>query len=166
MPIVSRSLRKLANWDDVGPGLKRWRVDGVDGRGDNWVHGPFTANLSDAESIRDSAWPQAQLNDHEENLAHDFIQRGGDPALFVRQDLTLVQYRRRLAKRFWKATIEDDRNFLCRIAPFIASFTATQISKVLGISGVRAQKGIDKAVDLRDNVCPAMQAVDDEAKEI
>ena len=166
MPIVSRILTILANREDIGPSVKRWRIDGVDGRGANWVHGPFTANQTDAEAIRDSAWPQVQLNTHEENLAGEFIERGGDPVLFVRQDLTLNEYRRYLAKRFWKATIEDDRNFLCRIAPFIASFTATQISNVLGISQVRAQKGIDKAVDLRDNLCPAMQGVDDEAEEI
>ena len=30
MPIISRTLTKLANREDFGPGIKRWRGDAVD----------------------------------------------------------------------------------------------------------------------------------------
>jgi hypothetical protein len=84
----------------------------------------------------------------------------------VPEDMTLAEWRRRLAKRFWRGTIEDDRRFLCKIAPYIASFSAAQIAAVLGITEARAQLGLDKAIDLRDNVCPAMDDVDGQAEEI
>jgi len=166
MPIVSRTLTKLANRDDIAPGLKRWRVDGVDGKGRQWVHGPFLGTQVNAEAIRDSAWTQQQLEQADEDEGLQFIENGGDPESFAREDLSLNEWRRRVARRFWKADIDQDRQFLCRVAPYIAGFTAAQIAGVLGITEARAQLGIDKAVDLRDNVCPAMQAVDDQAEDV
>ncbi len=52
MPITSTSLVKLANREDVGAGIKRWRVDGLDARGRRWVRGPFFAIEAEAEAIR------------------------------------------------------------------------------------------------------------------
>ncbi len=166
MPIISRTLTKLANREDIAPGWKRWRVDGVDGRGEGWVHGPFGGTLEDAEAIRDAAWPQDLLYEHDESVGVEFVENGGDPSAYVPEDITLNEWRKRLARRFWRGTIEENRNFLCRVAPYIAGFTANQIANVLGISVAKAQLGIDKAVDLRDNVCPAMLDVDGKAEDV
>ena len=167
MPIVSRTLTKLANRDDIEPGMKRWRVDGVDGRGARWIHGPFFAvEGAAAEVIRDAAWSTTQLEDHDEQVGFKFVEDDGAPESFAREDLTLVQWRRRLAKRFWRGTIEDDRKFLCKISPYIATFTAVQIAASLGITEPQAQKGLDRAIDLRDNVCPAMDLSDADAEEV
>ncbi len=54
MPIVSRTLTMLANREDIGPGIKRWRVDAIDALGGVWVHGPFSGTRAEAEVIRDA----------------------------------------------------------------------------------------------------------------
>ena len=167
MPISSRTLTKLADRDDIEPGMKRWMVNGVDGRGAHWIFGPFFAvEGAAAEARRDAAWPQQQLDNHDEAEGVKFVEAGGAPESFAREDLTLAEWRRRLAKRFWVGTIDADHKFLCEIAPYIATFTAVQIAASLGISEVKAQKGLDRAIDLRDNVCPAMDASDSDAEEV
>ncbi len=63
MPITSRTLTMLANREDSGPGIKRWRVDGVDALGRIWVHGPFSGTQAEAEVIRDAVvWDLAELD--------------------------------------------------------------------------------------------------------
>ncbi len=52
MPILSRTLTKLANREDIGAGIKRWRVEGLDSRGRGWIYGSFLAIEADAEVIR------------------------------------------------------------------------------------------------------------------
>jgi len=142
-------------------------VDGVDGRGTSWVHGPFNAlEGAAAEAVRDAAWTTEQLDAHDERKGMKFVEDGGAPESFAREDLTLVEWRRRLAKRFWRGGIEDDRKFLCKIAPYIATFTAVQIAASLGITEVKAQKGLDRAIDLRDNICPGMDASDADAERV
>ena len=165
MPIISRTLTKLANRDDIKPGFKKWRVDGVDGRGARWTLGPFGGTQVEAEVIRDSAWSQDQLDDQDERSGVEFILDGGAPESFAREDLTLQEWRRRLAKRFWRRTIDTDREFLCKISPYIATFTAVQIANTLGIPVAKAQKGLDRAIDLRDNICPGMDSTDADADE-
>jgi hypothetical protein len=54
MPIVSRVLTKLSNREDLGAGLKKWRVDAVDGRGRPWRHSAFLATQAQAEVVRDT----------------------------------------------------------------------------------------------------------------
>ena len=54
MPIVSRTLTLLANREDRGPGVKRWRVDATDARGRIWVHGPFFGTQAAGEVVRDA----------------------------------------------------------------------------------------------------------------
>ena len=54
MPIVSRSLTFLADRPDLGTDIKRWRIDGTDALGFNWVYGPFNAIQSEAETLRDT----------------------------------------------------------------------------------------------------------------
>jgi hypothetical protein len=51
MPIASKSLTKLANREDIGSGVKRWRVEGVDAKGRNYVHGPFSGTQAEADAI-------------------------------------------------------------------------------------------------------------------
>ena len=54
MPIVSRALTALANREDIGPGVKTWRVNAVDALGRSWVHGPFKVTQAEGETIRDA----------------------------------------------------------------------------------------------------------------
>ncbi len=59
MPIV-RTLTFLANREDINPGVKTWRVDGMDALGRRWVHGPFSVTQAEAEVIRDTVvWEEA-----------------------------------------------------------------------------------------------------------
>ena len=55
MPIESRTLQLLANREQDGPGIKRWRVDAVDALGRIWVQGPFNGTQVEAEARRDAA---------------------------------------------------------------------------------------------------------------
>jgi hypothetical protein len=171
MPIVSRVLTKLANREDLGAGVKRWRVDGVDSRGKRWTHGPFTAvEGAPAEAIRDAAWTTEQLEDDDEQEGMAFVEAGGAHEGFVREDLTITEWRRRLARRWWNTKIEGasdaDLAFLCFTAAYIATFTAAQIATALGISEAKATKGINRAIDLRDNTCPAIFASDAEQEKV
>ncbi len=51
---IVRTLTKLANREDLGPGIKRWRIDAVDDLGRRWVHGPFSGTRAKGESVRDA----------------------------------------------------------------------------------------------------------------
>ncbi len=55
MPITSRTLTPLAFREDLGPGVKTWRVEAVDARGRPWKKGPFKVTQVEAEIIRDAA---------------------------------------------------------------------------------------------------------------
>ncbi len=165
MPIVSRTLTMLANREDIAPGWKRWRADGADARGTRWVLGPFGGTLADAEAKRDTAWPQQELEDHDELFGFGLIEQGMDPADYVPEDMSLNEWRERVVRRWWNTTIEEDSKFVCLVAAYITTFTAQQISSILGVTVGKANKGLARAVDLRDNVCPAMQAADAEAED-
>ncbi len=66
MPIASRILTMLANREDIGPGIKRWRIDGVDDLGRIWVHGPITGTEAEGIVIRDAViWQLAELDKRE-----------------------------------------------------------------------------------------------------
>ncbi len=54
MPITSRTLTMLANREDIGPGVKRWRIDAVDALGRPWKHGSFSGTQTEGEAVRDS----------------------------------------------------------------------------------------------------------------
>lgn len=74
MPITSRTLTLLANREDIGPGVKSWRVDAVDTRGRPWVHGPFKVTQAEAEVIRDAVTFDLAELDKRELL--EFVQLG------------------------------------------------------------------------------------------
>ena len=89
MPIVSRTITLLANREDIGPGVKRWRVDGVDALGRIWVHGPFNGTQAEAEVIRDGVvWDLAEV-DKTELLA--WVQARNTVAAFDYTDRDVVQ---------------------------------------------------------------------------
>ena len=95
MPITSRSL------DYARPqrnGRFRCRVSGIDAKGRNWIHGPFWADtLADAEAVRDGVvW---DVEGVEENEIIQWIEDGNDPDAYPREEMTLNEFRRRLAKR-------------------------------------------------------------------
>jgi len=152
MPIISRQLDFARQQAD---GRFKCRVSGVDSAGRNWVHGTFWANsLAEAQVIRDSvAW---DIEGAEETDAVTFVEDGGDPNAFPNVDLSTVELRRRLAKRFANADIDTNRRFLCKISPWIASFTATQIANALSIPTAKAQRILDRAIKYRDVLCPAI----------
>lgn len=165
MPIVSRSLTSLGPRKDLGSGFEHWRFEGLGANGRRWVYvlvGAMTR--ADALAILPTVWSKAEIDDLEEQMGHEFIENGGVPEDFVRHDLTLAQWRKRIARRFWRATLEEDRLFLEKAAPYIASFTAAQIANVLGISTTKAQKGLDRAIKIRDILTAGMAEVDDGAE--
>ncbi len=89
MAIVSRALTLLANREDIGPGVKRWRVDGVDVLGRIWVHGPFSGTQAEAEVIRDAVvWDLAE-QDKAEVLA--WVQERNTVAAFDYTDRDIVE---------------------------------------------------------------------------
>ncbi len=89
MSIVSRTLTLLAYREDIGPGIKRWRVDGVDALGRIWVHGPFSGTQAEAEVIRDGVvWDLAEV-DKAELLA--WVQARNTVAAFDYTDRDIVQ---------------------------------------------------------------------------
>ncbi len=51
MPIVSKTLIKVANREDISPGWKRWCINGKDSTGRLWVYGSFGGTQADAEEV-------------------------------------------------------------------------------------------------------------------
>ena len=94
--------------------------------------------------------------------AVSFIEGGGDPTLFARIDLTEAEYRKGLIERFVVKHVTEDRRFICRMADWITEFSADQISSALGTSLARGQAIRDRALKLRDQVCPLL--VEDDGK--
>ena len=89
MPTISRKITLLANREDIGPGVKRWRVDGVDALGRGWVHGPFNGTQAEAEVIRDAVvWDLAEV-DKVELLT--WVQEGNTVAAFDYTDRDITE---------------------------------------------------------------------------
>ncbi len=89
MAIVSRTITMLANREDIGPGIKRWRVNGVDALGRIWVHGPFSGTQAEADVIRDAVvWNLAE-QDKAELL--EWVQARNTVADFDYTDRDIVQ---------------------------------------------------------------------------
>ena len=163
MPIVSRVLDHVRSAGGTSVRVREVLTDSVGRR-----HISSYKAQSEAQANIDMAARDVtdNLEDADERDGLEFIAAGGEPESFVLFDLTLQQWRNRLAKRFWRTTIEEDRKFLCDISPYIATFTAVQIAAALGISEVKAQKGLDRAIDLRDNVCGAMNNSDADSEDV
>ena len=153
MPILTRFLDYARPQRD---GRFRCRVSGVDTAGRAWIHGPFWADsVADAEAIRDGVvW---DVEGAEERDVIQWIEDGNDPDLFPRVEMTLNEFRRRLAKRVANLPFEGNERFFCNISPWVLGFTATQISNVLGINLAKAQKILDRASRLDTTICPALE---------
>ena len=152
MPITSRQLDYAREQRD---GRFRCRVSGGDSVGRRWIHGPFWADsVVAAEVVRDGVvW---DVEGAEETDAVAFIEAGGDPDLFTRVDLSVTQYRRRLAKRVANLPLSGNEAFFCNIAAWVLTFTVGQIATTLGISTAKAQKILDRASRLDTTICPAI----------
>lgn len=152
MPITSRSLDYARQQRD---GRFRCRVSGLDTAGRNWIHGPFWADsIVAAEAIRDGVvW---DVEGAEERDIIQWIEDGNDPDTYPREEMTLNEFRRRLAKRVANLEFQGNERFFCNIAPWVLGFTVTQISNVLGITQAKAQKILDRASRLDTTICPAL----------
>ncbi len=167
MPIVSRSLESVQP-SAAGTVLARFLA--VDSRGREWRRSRSRFVDEAAATAASDAYDwTAQLEDLDEQVGLAFVEAGGDPEVYAREDLTIQEWRRRVAKRWWNTPIEGsssaDLTFLCLTADYITIFTAAQITSALGISEAKATKGLDRAIDLRDVTCPAMAASDAEQED-
>ena len=72
MPIIqgSLTLTMLANREDMGAGIKRWRIDAVDAVGRRWKHGPFSGTQAAGEAVRDTVVFHTADQDRRDLLAH------------------------------------------------------------------------------------------------
>ncbi len=78
----------LANREDISPGWKRWRVDGVDARGRKYVHGPFGGTQSDADAVLVSvSW---ELSEQDKTELLEWVQKRNDVSSFdyTNRDIT------------------------------------------------------------------------------
>ncbi len=153
MPIVSRTLESVQ--PTTGGIFASFLC--IDGKGREWRRSRvrFVDQVTAQAAVDAFDW-SSQLRDREEADAVVFIEAGNSPGSFVKTDLTSTQFNRRLAKRFAQAVLDGDRKLLCNAASWVSSFTAIQIANALGISNARATAIRNRAIDLRDNVCPAL----------
>ena len=158
MPIVSRTLEGVQN-NRNGTVFAAFLA--VDDKGREWRRSRARfADEAEAQAAGDAHEWGPQLRGREERDAVAFIEDGGDPDRFLRSDLTQMQFRRRIIRRFMRGDLLDHRRFMCRVANWVAGFNANQIANALNISMPRANNILTRATTLRDNVCPAL-ATDD-----
>ena len=166
MPIVSRSLDGIQQ--TTGGIFAAFLC--VDGKGREWRRSRSRfVNEATAQVALDAHDWTVQLENLDEQVGMAFVEAGGDPEAYAREDMTIQDWRRRVAKRWWNTPIEgaspEDLNFLCLTADYMTTFTAAQIAGALGISEAKATKGLNRAIDLRDVTCPAMATSDAEQED-
>ncbi len=160
MAIVRRELI-LLHKQKQRDGMQLVKENCFDSSGRKYVHGPFrTADTAASEVTMNARDWTDHIESRELEDAKFFIQEGGSPADYVPGDLTLPQIRRLMLKAFMKTDARKENGLVCKMAAFIASFTVNQIANVASISTAKATIVRDRAIDLRDNICPAL-AVDD-----
>jgi hypothetical protein len=162
MPIVSKELRHIR------PQIVGVRVTEVhtDSAGREWQYAYLAADEATATATMNARDLTEQLKDREEVDLVDFVTGGGDPDTFVRLELSVTEMRARLAKRFSRTQLKDRKQFLCSVASWVAGFSAGQIASALSISTALATKIRDRAIALRDTICPAMAADDAEIEDV
>lgn len=141
MPIVSRTLAKLANREDIGVGIKRWRVDGVDGRDRSWVHGPFFGTQAEADIIRDAAWTTQQLADVDLREVVLWVEDKNTVASldYTNRDITEQEAEDHVAAEFARRPGED----AIRLAWWIESLNPTAWSTIGDRIGWTSQEQSD-----------------------
>ena len=163
MPIISSTLDYARPQRD---GAVRVRERHTDSKGRNWYLSYKAASEVEANANMAARDFTAQLEDKEENDAIEFIEAGGDPGSFVKVDLTSTQYNRRLAKKFANSHTHLDRQFVCNVVSWVAGFTAVQIANALGVSEAKGTAILNRAITLRDDVCPALVVDDGKVEDI
>lgn len=106
MPIISRTLTKLANREDLGSGIKTWRANGTDGRGRPWIHASFRGTQIEAEAIRDAAWTTRELANQDLDELIDWVEARNTVASFdytnrdidqdAGEEFVMIEFARRL----------------------------------------------------------------------
>ncbi len=90
MPIDTKVLQMLANREDRGAGVKRWRINAVDTRGRPAKHGPFFGTQAEAEVILAAVTFDLVSVDLQELL--EFVQLGAPNTVaafdFTNRDIT------------------------------------------------------------------------------
>ncbi len=153
MPIVSRQLASIVK--DGSTVLASWVAVDDQGREFRRSYSRF-ADETAAQTALDAFDYTDQLRDHEEDRAVAFIEAGGSPGDFTKSELTAAQFNRRIAKRLANMRFDDGREFVCGVASWAAGFSVAQIESALSISTARATKIRNRAIRLRDDICPAL----------
>ncbi len=119
-----------------------------------------------AQTVLDAYDWTLQLQNRERVEIIQFVTEGNSPDDFIRTDLTVQQFRKCLAREFSKSSLQENKDFLCSISPWIAGFTTNQIANSLKISQGRATKILNRAVRFRDGLCASLAADDNDIDEI
>jgi hypothetical protein len=139
MPIVSKTLTKLANREDVGPGIKRWRVNGLDARGRIYVHGPFNGTQAEADVVRDSVVWELTEADKAELLA--WVQARNTVASFdyTDRDITEADGEEYIFQWFAEAQGDDAMT----VAWWMDSINTGKFNSIRDRIGYTGQQGAD-----------------------
>lgn len=161
MPIVSKEIRHIRP-QVVGVRVTEVQTDSV---GREWRYAYLATDEATATTTMNARDLTEQIKDQEEREMIDFIKAGGDPDDFVNTDISVLGKRRRLVKRFSHASLTHRRQLLCNLAPWIGALTTQQIRdafdgtpnplSVPDANGIRL-----RAIELRDNLCTAMDSDD------
>ena len=89
MPIISRTLTRLANRPDRGLGIKSWRIDAVDAVGRRWKHGSFLGTRAEGEAVRDTVVVDLAELDRRELL--EWVQARNTVAAFDYTDSDITE---------------------------------------------------------------------------
>lgn len=157
MPIVS------AAFDYKRPqrnGTWRCRERHTDDQGRHYYFRYTAQSEAEADALLAGRDAVPSIAEREEQEMFDHIEAGGTPDSYVASELSTVQKRRRALRRFMQNDISD-RRFLCAFADFVSGFTAEQIATAADISEAAATRVLNRAVRLRDTICPAL-ALDDQ----
>lgn len=156
MPIVSKSIVKQ---NQQASGLWRIRERHLDDAGRAY-HFQYLDTSVAAATIRMNARDLTEiLRERERAEVLEWALAGNDPETFVRQDLTIVGVRRAVLRYF--VTHRGHEN--CVIAAYVAGLPMAQVKAALSTTTARANRIIARAVNLRDNVCPAIVLDDTDA---
>jgi hypothetical protein len=139
MPIVSKALTKLANREDFGPGVKRWRVNGLDARGRIYVHGPFNGTQAEADVVRDSVVWELTEADKAELLA--WVQARNTVASFdyTDRDITEADGEEYIFQWFAEAQGDDAMT----VAWWMDSINTGKFNSIRDRIGYTGQQGAD-----------------------
>lgn len=165
MAIVKREL-VLVHKQVQADGMRLVKEICFDSSGRKYVHGPYrtddVAAATAAMNVRD--WTKhtegAELRD-----AKKVMDRGGALADYTPKDIDKSTFDKLVVKDFMSMAVEDGRNSICKMAPAVAVFSVAQIESMTGLNTSDATDVRNRAINLRDNVCPALISDDGMVKE-